>query len=223
MKKILPTILIVGALSFAEETGNTEKPWSVGNKLATVYTEESDHFNLEWTLTLAYELGMFEISLENVLSIPDISDFGDEIYGEVTLGASTKLHQFISAGISATLTYWDTGTHGSIAAYVTPAYTVGPVELSDKNKIAYHFEGDVFVYTNTFTTDWTALEKDEWNLMLKLENEAARALKDGAQWEDFLTVGPIVSYDDFSLGLFYHALLHPDVIHGVKITLGHSF
>lgn len=214
LRLLTPALLLVTSL-YAGET------FSFDNELASRKGEQGDPDG-EWTATLTAPRGDLEFSLENVLSVPSITDPGDEVYGEVTLGVSWSALEFLSLGATVTQLYLDNPSETVLAAQLTPSHAFGELSLEDENEIAYALDADAWGYTNTLTAEYGLSQSEKVAVVLSFENEAAIALEDGAEWEDSFELGPVCSWGAFGLGVFYAPTILPNVDHGVKVSLTHS-
>lgn len=214
LRLLAPALLLATALHAGET-------FSLDNELASRKGEEGDPDG-EWTATLTTPRGSLEFSFENILSMPNITDPGDELYGEATLGVSWSALEVLSLGTTVTQLYLDNASETILAAQLTPSYSLGELSLEDENEIAYALDADVWGYTNTLTAEYGISQGAKTAVAIAFENEAAIALEDGAEWEDSFELGPVFSFQAFSLGLFYAPTILPDVDHGIKVSLTHT-
>lgn len=216
----LPLLLLA-----ATALASAQSPLAISNELASRTGESEFAPDGEWTATAAYTQGIMEYSLENVLAVPLLESPTDAVFGEITLGATAGLHDFFALGASATLSYLDAGTTTTLAVTASPAWgseALG-LDIADDNEVAYNIDDDTFAYTNTLLVDWTLRSQGECTLLAEFENEATKTTEVGSKWEDALNAGPVLNYGPYSVGLFYSPVVLPDVEHGAKISLGHSF
>ncbi len=211
---LAPAFLLATSL-YAGET------FTLDNELASRKGEEGDPDGA-WTLTLTVPRGQWEFSLENELSVPSITDPGDEVYGEATLGVSWSALEVLSLGATVAQLYLDNASETILAVQLTPSYSLGELSLDDENEIAYALDADMWGYTNTFTAEYGLSQGEKLATVISFENEAAKALESGAEWDDSFELGPVFSFQAFSLGLFYAPTILPDVDHGIKVSLTHT-
>jgi hypothetical protein len=214
-KSLLPVLCALGL-------ANAESPLGFTNELASRTPSAEFAPDGEWTLGVTYVQGLWEYGLENVLYLPALEEPSDAQEGEATLGVTATLHEFFALGASATLTYLDAGQTASVALTASPSYRLGNLEIADDNEFSYDFDAEISAYTNTLALALPLHQHGTFALQAAAENEAARALENGAEWEDALDAGLAASVGPWSVGLFYSPVLLPDVEHGLKITLGHA-
>ncbi len=217
MKKQLSFLILCASLSTAAP--------AFENELAFRTATGSFEPDAEWTFLISQGVGFGELSLENVLYQPILKQSPDSLVGEATLTFGIQAPEWLGIASGGRLVYGSGSSIPIILGVLSPTFTLESIglEVSDDNELAYDLSAQVASYTNTVGLTLPVRTISGLEMSIISEYEGSMEISKGSSWEDGIEAGLAFAKSSVSFSLLWSASIRPDVEHGIKLALAHSF
>lgn len=108
---------------------------------------------------------------------------------------------------------------------VSPTFTVESIglEIVDDNEVAFDLSTQVASYTNTLGLMLPIGVFSGFDVSIISEYEGGMEISKGSSWEDGMEAGCSFAKSSVSLSILWSATIHPELEHGIKLALAHTF
>jgi len=217
MKKQLSFLIFCASLTIAAP--------AIENELAFRTATGSFEPDAEWTLLISQGVGIGDLSLENVLYQPILKETLDALEGEATLTFGIQAPEWLGIAGGGRLAYGSGSPIPFLLGILSPTFTLESIglEVSDDNELAYDVSAQVASYTNTVGLTLPIGTISGFETSIISEYEGGMEISKGSSWEDGIEAGFAFAKSSISFSILWSATIRPDVTHGIKIALAHSF